>query len=279
MVTEITGDGFLKFEPVGGIDPRVLIAKPVRLPEGLTGVIGSKAIHLQKPNDRKRALTIEQLYIDIGAKSKEEAARHVKIGSYAHFHTECESFGIGYWKGKAFDDRLGCAALIEILQQANDNFTLYAAFTVQEEVGLRGSEVAAYHINPDFAVVVEGTVSADMVDVEEDQWVTQIGKGPACSLMDRTTLYNPKLVAMVADLAKAKKIPLQFKRGASGGNDAGRIHLSREGVPVVSISVPCRYLHSSLSIISNDDYENCIRLVREIIKEIPPSFVHTPIND
>ena len=97
--------------------------------------------------------------------------------------------------------------------------------------------------------------------------------------MDRTTLYNPKLVAMVADLARAKKIPLQFKRGASGGNDAGRIHLSREGVPVVSISVPCRYLHSSLSIISNDDYENCIRLVREIIKEIPPSFVHTPIND
>lgn len=275
MITDIKEDGFLKFEPVGGIDPRVLISKPVRIGRDLIGVIGSKAIHLQKSADRKKALTIDQLYIDIGAKSKEDAGKHVKIGDYAHFMTECAPLGDSCWKGKAFDDRVGCAAIIEILKQSqSSDFTLYAAFTVQEEVGLRGSQVAAYGIGPDFAVVLEGTVSADMPDVEEQGWVTRIGAGPACSLMDRTTLYNPKLIAAVTKLAKAKNLPLQFRQGSSGGNDAGCIHLNKTGVPVIALSVPSRYIHSSVTVISNDDYENCIRLVGEIIKEIPQTFLN-----
>ena len=271
MIMEITSDGFLKFQPVGGIDPRILIAKPVKINESLIGVIGAKAIHLQKPAERQKALSFEQLYIDIGAKSKEDAASQVKLGDYAYFMTKCEPFGEGLYKGKAFDDRAGCAILVELLKKDYD-FPLVAAFTVQEEVGLRGAKVAAYHVAPDFAIVIEGTVAADVADREEEGWVTELGQGPACSLMDRTTLYNPKLIQWVTDLARQKGIPLQFRRGASGGNDAGPIHVSRAGIPTIVLSIPCRYIHSFASVISEKDYTACVNLVDELLKEIPRKF-------
>ncbi len=269
MIVEITGEGFLKFRSVGGIDARILVSKTVRIGETLVGVIGSKAIHLQKSMERQKALPIEQLYIDIGAKSKEEASGKVKIGDYAYFMSTCEPFGEGLRKGKAFDDRVGCAILVELLKQEYD-FPLVAAFTVQEEVGLRGAKVAAYHIEPDFAIVVEGTVAADVMDEDEKEWVTELGKGPACSIMDRTTLYNPKLVQYVAELARKKEIPLQFRRGTSGGNDAGRIHVTKTGIPTISLSVPCRYIHSYVSVISEKDYEACLNLVQALLKNLPP---------
>lgn len=270
MITEITPDGFLKFHPVGGIDPRILVSKTVKV-SGINGVIGAKAIHLQKPQERQKALKLDQLYIDIGAKSKEEASTHVKLGDYAYFTTEFESLGQAFFKGKAFDDRVGCYVLSEILKK-NFDCSLVAAFTVQEEVGLRGAKVAAYHIEPDFALVLEGTVSADMAHLEEEDWVTELGKGPALSLQDRTTLYNPQLIQQVVDLAKNKGIPLQFRRGSSGGNDAGKIHSSRGGIPTLTINVPCRYIHSSVSIVKRTDIEDTIKLVEEILRAIPDSF-------
>ncbi len=264
MITEITSEGFLKFLPVGGIDPRILVSKPVKI-SGCNGVIGSKAIHLQKPQERQQALKLDQLYIDIGASSKEEAAKHIKLGDYAYFVTKFEPLGQGYYKGKAFDDRIGCFVLTEILKKEYP-VSLIAAFTVQEEVGLRGSQVAAYHTQPDFAIILEGTVSADMAHVEEEDWVTELGNGPALSIQDRTTLYNPRLIQQVINLADQKKIPLQFRRGTSGGNDAGRIHTSREGVPSLTINVPCRYIHSCASVVSQADIRNTIQLVEEILK-------------
>lgn len=268
MIMEITNEGFLKFQPVGGIDPRILVAKPVQINESLVGVIGAKAIHLQKRSERQKALSFDQLYIDIGAKSKEDAAKQVKLGDYAYFMTKCEPFGEGLCKGKAFDDRVGCAILVELLKKTYD-FPLVAAFTVQEEVGLRGAKVAAYHIAPDFAIVIEGTVAADVADREEQGWVTELGQGPACSLMDRTTLYNPQLIQWVTELARQKGIPLQFRRGASGGNDAGPIHVSKAGIPTIVLSVPCRYIHSFASVISVKDYSACVNLVDELLKELP----------
>jgi len=268
MIMEITSDGFLKFEPVGGIDPRILIAKPVQMNGSLVGVIGAKAIHLQKRSERQKALSFEQLYIDIGAKSKEDAASKVKLGDYAYFMTKCEPFGEGFHKGKAFDDRVGCAILVDLLKK-NYDFPLIAAFTVQEEVGFRGAKVAAYHVAPDFAIVIEGTVAADVADREEEGWVTELGKGPACSLMDRTTLFNPKLIQWVTDIARQKGIPLQFRRGSSGGNDAGSIHVSKAGIPTIVLSVPCRYIHSFASVISETDYTACLNLVDELLKDLP----------
>ncbi|HBW38602.1 M42 family metallopeptidase [Desulfosporosinus sp. BICA1-9] len=268
MIIEITSDGFLKFRPVGGIDARILVSKPVQINESLVGVIGAKAIHLQKRSERQKALSFDQLYIDIGAKSKEDAAKKVKLGDYAYFMTKCEPFGEGLYKGKAFDDRIGCAILVELLKQ-DYNFPLVAAFTVQEEVGLRGAKVAAYHVAPDFAIVIEGTVAADVFDCEEEGWVTELGQGPACSLMDRATFFNPELIQWVTDIARHKGIPLQFRRGGSGGNDAGTIHVSKAGIPTIALSVPCRYIHSFASVISEKDYTACLNLVHELLKELP----------
>ncbi|HVJ48626.1 M42 family metallopeptidase [Desulfitobacterium sp.] len=270
MITEITPDGFLKFRSVGLIDPRILVSKPVQI-SGINGVIGAKAIHLQKPKERQHALKLEQLYIDIGAKSQEEANKHVKLGDYAYFMTKFESLGSGFFKGKAFDDRVGCYIITEILKK-NFNLALVAAFTVQEEVGLRGAKVAAYHLKPDFALVLEGTISADMAHLEEEDWVTELGKGPAISIQDRTTLYNPQLIRQVVNLAKEKGIPFQFRRDSRGDNDAGKIHSSREGIPTLSISVPCRYIHSSVSLVKQEDIDHTIQLVEEILQAIPDHF-------
>jgi len=270
MITDLTADGLLKFRPVGGIDSRILVSKPVKI-NSLVGVIGAKAIHLQKPQERQQALKIDQLYIDIGAKTKEEAEKQVKLGDYAYFLTKTEPLGEGYLKGKAFDDRVGCYVLSEIFKK-DYSLNLVGAYTVQEEVGLRGAKVAAYHVQPDFAIVLEGTIAADMIHLEEHEWVTELGKGPALSIMDHTTLYNPKLIEQVAQLAKNNEIPLQFRRGNSGGNDAGKIHLSREGIPTIAISVPCRYIHSTASIISEDDVKNTISLIDLILHSIPENF-------
>ncbi|HUX46378.1 MAG TPA: M42 family metallopeptidase [Desulfosporosinus sp.] len=277
MITDITSDGFLKFQPVGGIDARILVSKPVQMNETLVGVIGSKAIHLQKSSERHKSLNVDQLYIDIGAKSKEDAASKVKLGDYAYFMTKCEPFGEGLYKGKAFDDRVGCALLVELLKK-DYSFPLVAAFTVQEEVGLRGAKIAAYHVAPDFAIVLEGTVAADVSDREEDGWVTELGKGPACSLMDRTTLYSPKLIQWVVDVARKKGIPLQFRRGASGGNDAGSIHVSKAGIPTIVLSVPCRYIHSFVSVISEHDYTACLNLVDELLVDLPRKLRISPMD-
>ncbi len=268
MIVAITSEGCLKFKPVGGIDARILVSKIVRIGTDLTGVIGAKAIHLQKLAERQKSYTYDQLYIDIGAQSKEEAAGKVKVGDYAYFVTSCEPFGEDLYKGKAFDDRVGCAILVELLKQEYD-FPLVAAFTVQEEVGLRGAKVAAYQIEPDFAIVVEGTIAADVMDRAEEEWVTELGKGPACSIMDRTTLYSPKLIQYVAELARRKNIPLQFRRGSSGGNDAGRIHITKTGIPTVSLSVPCRYIHSYVSVINEKDFRSCSDLVLALLRNLP----------
>lgn len=272
MVTEITPDGFLKFRPVGGIDPRILVSKPVKV-SGINGVIGSKAIHLQKTQERQQALKLDQLYIDIGANSKEEAERYIKLGDYAYFVTGFEALGQAFFKGKAFDDRVGCYVIVETLKKKFENLNLVAAFTVQEEVGLRGSKVAAYHTQPDFALNIEGTISADMAHIEEEEWVTELGKGPALSIQDQTTLYNPQLIKQVVDIAKQNKIPLQFRRGTSGNNDAGKIHSSRTGIPTLSINVPCRYIHSPVSMVRQDDIQNTIQLVEEILRAIPDHFI------
>ncbi|MEL1136413.1 M42 family metallopeptidase [Desulfitobacterium sp. THU1] len=270
MITAITSEGFLKFKPVGGIDSRILVSKPVQI-NALLGVIGAKAIHLQKPKEREQALKIEQLYIDIGATAKEEAEKHVKIGDYAYFYTETEPLGEGYWKGKAFDDRVGCTLLTELLKK-DYPLNLIGAFTVQEEVGLRGATIAAYHVQPDLAIILEGTVSAHMMEVEEGAWVTEPGKGPALSIMDRATLYQPKLLQQVIELAEKNGIPYQFRKGHSGGNDAGSIHLSREGIPTLAISVPCRYIHSTASVMAEADLQNALALVDAILKSIPNEF-------
>lgn len=266
IITNISDDGMLKFRPVGGIDPRILPSKRVKIgPEAIPGILGIKAIHLQEPGERKNAVKMKQMYIDIGASNKEQAQKLVKLGDYAVFDSDFVQFGQNNVKAKALDDRVGCAILAELVKQEFP-FDLYACFTVQEEVGLRGAGVAAYHVEPDLAIVVEGTTCSDVVDVDEHLHVTRLGKGPAISIADRASYGNKELVNKLIETAKINSIPFQIKEGIFGGNDAGSIHVSREGVATAVVSVPCRYIHSPSSVMNLDDCNNTFKLINEFLK-------------
>ncbi len=268
IITGIGEDGMLKFKVVGGIDPRVLVSKRVLVGEkGHAGVLGIKAIHLQEPEEREHAVKVKQMYIDIGAVSKEEASQAVKPGDYVVFDSKYVEFGDNKVKAKALDDRAGCAAIIELIKQEQRyGFDLYACFSVQEEVGLRGAEVLGYSINPDIAIVVEGTTCSDVPGVDEHLYTTLMGKGPAITIMDGSSYANKELVGILVNTAKNEGIPFQFKKGASGGNDAGRIHLARKGVKAATVSIPCRYIHSPSSVMDLDDYKNTITLISAFLK-------------
>jgi endoglucanase len=268
IVTGITDTGFIKFKPVGGIDARILVSKKVVIGDNrIPGVIGLKAIHLQEPGERKQAVKVKNLYIDIGAKNKEDAEKKVNLGDYIGFDSSCVEFGNNLVKAKALDDRVGCAILIEMLKERYP-FDLYACFTVQEEVGLRGAGVAAYTVSPDLALVVEGTTCSDVPGAEEHEHATTLGHGPAVSIMDRASYSDKGLSQLLYNLGKDNNIKVQYKRTTFGGNDAGKIHLTREGIPTAAISVPCRYIHSPVSVMNLDDYEGCKKIVRLFLHEI-----------
>jgi len=269
MITEITTDGYLRFQPVGGLDPQILVSKTIQIGEkNIQGVIGSKAIHLQKKEERKKILRIDELYIDIGANSKEEAESEVKLGDYAVFTSTFETLGKAeFYKAKALDDRVGCALLVEVLEQRYP-CDLITAFTVQEEVGLRGSKVISNYVQADLAVILEATRAADFDESDQANWIVELGKGPACSLMDCGTIYQPELIHKVVDLAKKNEIPLQFRQSTSAANDAGNIHQAGKGIPTITLSVPCRNIHSMSSVIAKNDYENCQNLLRAILENV-----------
>lgn len=268
IVTGITDTGFIKFKPVGGIDDRILLSKKVLVGENkIPGVIGIKAIHLQKPDERKNTVKVDSMYIDIGAKNKEDAETKVNLGDYIGFDSEFTTFGNHCVKAKALDDRVGCAILIEMLKNRYA-FDFYACFTVQEEVGLRGAEVAAYTVNPDIALVVEGTTCSDVAGAEEHKHATTMGEGPAVSIMDRGSYSNKRLSKLLYELGKNNNIKVQYKRTTFGGNDAGKIHISREGVVTAAISVPCRYIHSPVSVMHMGDFQACQKIVGLFLKEM-----------
>ncbi len=268
IVKGIDDKGLLKFAPIGGMDARILVSKQVIVGKSrLNGVIGAKAVHMKKSDERKKALSIDNLYIDIGCKSKEEAEKLIHIGDYIGFCSEYTEFGRNRIKAKALDDRVGCAMLIELLKNdAPVNVT--GIFTVQEEVGLRGAEVAANQVDVDLAIVLEGTTCSDIINVEPHLQVTELDKGPAISLMDRTSIYNRKFVDMLVQTAEEHKITWQYRRSTFGGNDAGKFHTSKTGTPCVSIAVPCRYIHSPVSVLSKDDYNNCKELLFKFVDKI-----------
>lgn len=273
IITFIEKNGFLRFRTVGGIDPRVLVSKRVLIgKDRIPGVIGAKAIHLQEPKEREQVIPLDQLFIDIGAKSKEEAEKKVKPGDYAIFDTEYEELGSGIIKARALDDRVGCALLLDLLKESWHNIRLFAVFAVQEEVGLRGARVASYAVQPEMGIALEGTVCADIPGTEKDFQATRLGKGPALSIMDRGSIPNRAMLNEFLRLARENNIPVQFREATSGGNDAGAIHLAGEGCPVASVSVPCRYIHTPCSVMSRADYEAARKLLVLFLKSVEGGF-------
>lgn len=268
IITHIDDNGFLRFNTVGGIDQRVLNSKTVEVGEKkIQGVIGSKAIHLMTAAEREKSLTADQMYIDIGAASKEDAKKLISIGDYVAFKSEYTEFGDGMIKAKALDDRVGCSIILDLLSMKLD-VDFYGVFTVMEEVGSRGAYTAAYVLQPDLGIVLEGTVSADMPEIKECDKVTTINGGAVISVMDGTTVYNIDTVRSVVSLAEKNGISYQYRRSTAGGNDSGPIHQAKEGSKTVAVSVPCRYIHSPVNVAGIRDYESALTLVKTILTNL-----------
>lgn len=262
IVTRITDEGFLKFDFVGGVDRRVAIGKSVVLgPEKIPGVIGLKAIHLVSKEDEKKVPKTDSLYLDIGAKDKEEAKALVEPGTYGAFVGTPEALGQGLLKAKAIDDRIGCAILLQLLKEELPLDVTFV-FTAQEEVGTRGAFGAAFSVTPEVALVLETTTAADLPDVEGHRMVCALGKGPVISYMDGATIYDRGLFEDLRRLAEDNGIPWQTKEYIAGGNDARTIQRTKSGVRVAAVSAAVRYLHAPASVGSTADFENMLRLTR-----------------
>ena len=267
MISAITSDGYLKFVKVGGIDSRVMLGRAVKVGEkAVNGVIGIKPVHLVDKGAEADIPKADDLYIDIGAKSKEEAAEYVRIGDAAWFAGGFVEFGDGFVKSKALDDRAGCAILIEMIRSELE-YDAWFSFSVQEEIGTRGAQTAAFTIDPDYAIVVETTTAADISGVKDEKRVCICGDGGTVSFMDRSTLYNRELFDKAFEVAARDGIKCQPKTMVAGGNDAGAIHKSRGGVKVLTVSVPCRYLHSPGCVIKYSDAEESLRLIKAMAEE------------
>lgn len=262
LVTHVSSEGSLQFEKVGGIDDRILPSKAVLVGDkAVPGVIGLKPKHHSSESERKQAVPADALRIDIGATSREDALRVVAPGDYATFATTFRAFGDNCVRGKALDDRVGCALLCELVRDQYP-FDLYAVFTTQEEIGLRGARVAGYAVAPDAALVLEATVCDDSPKTREQSPTTRLGAGPALTLADRGLLAHKGLTRHLAETARRDKIPFQFKQPLVGGTDAGALHRVRAGVPAAVVSVPARYIHSPAAVISLDDFHNALKLMR-----------------
>jgi endoglucanase len=269
MVRGATDDGYLKFGAVGAIDRRVLFGAAVRCGrKKLPGIIGIKPIHLVKPKERENIPQIEEMYIDIGASSKDDALKKVPLGEVCAFATDAEVFGGGkYLKAKAIDDRLGCAVLLRLMEE-QPRYDTWFTFTVQEEAGMRGAYTAAYALKPDAALIVEGTTAADLPDLKGTSRVCAPGEGVVISYMDGGTIYDRPLFQKLQALAEEEKIPWQLKRVVAGGTDAGAIQRSRMGVAVAGVAAAVRYIHAPMSVVSLEDCENVAKLAGRFLCSI-----------
>ena len=268
LVTDITDDGYLRFDTVGGIDPRTLCGKQVAIGRGkLPGVIGIKAPHLSKKSEADTVLKAEDMYIDIGALDKEDAERHVLLGDIVGFRSDYAEFGDNLVRAKALDDRIGCLVLTNLLK-SDLPFDTYFVFSVMEEIGCIGSGTAAFSIKPDYSIVIEGTTAADISTDTSKTPVCRVGDGPVISFMDGSTVYDKRFIRMALDSARECGIKHQLKQAVAGGNDSGRIQRTGAGASALAISVPVRYLHTSMGIASLDDIRDTERLTMAVLDKM-----------
>ncbi|RLG89903.1 M42 family peptidase [Candidatus Bathyarchaeota archaeon] len=277
MVKTVTKEGFLQFAKIGGIDDRILLAQRVIVhtqKKPLPGIIGSKPPHIQKEEERKKIVSANEMFIDIGAKNKEEAKKMgVQIGDPVSFDSKFAKVGRNVVIGKAFDDRAGCALMIETMKELGEvDCNVYAVGTVQEEVGLRGATVAAFGIYPDVAIAFDVTVAGDVPGVKEVEAPIKMGKGPSFTVADAGLIAHPKVLRLLVETAEENKIPYQLETGLPGSTDAARIALTREGVPSGVISIPTRYIHSPTAMLNLSDLRNAVKLSVAAIHKIPKYF-------
>ncbi|HXF83768.1 MAG TPA: hypothetical protein VNK49_00105 [Anaerolineales bacterium] len=270
MIVGEDGEGIYRFEVVGNVDVRYLVGKQVWVGrERKAGVIGGKPVHLMSADERTRKVPLEALRIDVGLDGK------VNVGDRAGFATKFRRVGPSIM-AKSIDDRIGVATLIELIKHAPPNIDLCAAFTVQEEIGLRGAKVAAHYFNPDLAIAVDSTPAYDLpmyAGGENTSYNTKLGLGPAIYIADGLALHDPRLVRFLQSVAESEGIPYQIRQPGGGSTDSSAIQRSLSGIPTVSVSVPHRYTHSPLSIARVEDWKNTINLLYLALQRITPSMI------
>lgn len=273
MIVDEDDPGIFKFRVVGGIDPRALAGKSVLIgKDHKPGLIGACPVHLSTPDERKKVLRVDDLRIDAGPGTKD-----VKVGDYAYFATRFMLMGSDSICGKALDNRLGCAVLIELLKNVPEHIELIAVFSVQEEVGLRGARVAAWDLDPDIVIAVDSTPANDLPawdNAESTEYKTRLGEGPAIYTMDGRTLNDPRLIRYLLKTASGYGIKCQMRQPAPGGTDTGALHVNQAGCPGISVSIPGRYAHSAASIARISDWEAHLQLMTAALFDLDRSVLN-----
>ncbi|MCX7625651.1 MAG: M42 family metallopeptidase [Candidatus Sumerlaeaceae bacterium] len=274
VVSHVETSGFLRLAPIGGWDERVLpgmcLQVCTRERKKIVGVIGTTPPHIQSSDEKRNPLTLEQLFLDVGCGSRDEVfALGIRIGDSVVPAESFKTLSSNVVSGKAFDDRIGCALLVELMtflaDQPRLGVEVVALFSTFEELNARGAMVGAFTVNPAAALVLEATVAADVPSVPETRCPTRLGEGPALTLMDKYTHCHPRLVRALEATAQQNNLPYQFKRPIFGGTNAARIQTTRAGVATAIVSVPCRYIHSPSSIMRIADYEHTKQLVTAFV--------------
>jgi putative aminopeptidase FrvX len=272
MITYVEDSGFLRFD-TWGITNNIMPGQRVvfKGERGfIRGIIGTKPPHIMTTDEQNKIVPKEDLFIDIGADNIAQAnMKGADVGMMGVFDVEFMDLGDGYFRGKALDDRAGCVVLAETFKALQDSpYNVVAVGSVQEELGIRGARTAAWQVEPDIGLALEGTFVADVPGTRPDRVSSKIKGGPVLTIMDRATFTHPHILKTLIKTAKQKAIPFQFKKVPVGGTDAGAIHLTKAGVPSGTVAVPCRYIHGPVSIIHIDDLKNTIKLVTEFTKAI-----------
>ncbi|MEM8858599.1 MAG: M42 family metallopeptidase [Chloroflexota bacterium] len=273
LITDVMGDGTFKFSTVGGFDDRVLQGKLLQVgKKNVTGVIGGKPVHLSSGAEKARIVPSSSMRIDIGATGKESARGKVGVGEYATFLTEYTELN-EVALGKAFDDRAGCAIIIELLKAEPYPFDVYASFTVQEEVGLRGAHAAAAQIKPDAAFVLDCTPAYDLPNTEDESPNVSLGQGPAIYVMDRGTIQDPRLISYLMKTAEENDLRFQLRKPGGGGTNTSSIQRSGPGVASATVSLPGRYLHGPHSMINLTDYQHMKDLLEAALRNFSKDII------
>jgi len=270
MVSHVEKNGFLRFVLIGGWDTRILLGQSLVLKsnmgEEIHGIIGSKPPHLTTIEARKKPVLPADMYIDIGMASEGEVKKNgISVGAIGTLVSPFVEFPNGMVRGKAFDDRTGCNVILHIMKLLKVNpqikETVLFNFAVQEEIGQPGAIVGAYSLKPTMAIAIENTTAADVPGIRESEIPAYIGKGPAVTISDRTLISHPKVNERIFRNGDLEGIRYQIKKPRYGATDAGKIQVSRRGVPSSVINVPCRYIHSPTSLLKLEDLRETIRLV------------------
>lgn len=282
MVTRVDDKGFVYFQTVGGWWSQVMLAQRVTIVTKtgeITGVIGSKPPHILSPEARKKPVDIKDMFIDIGASAKEEAAEWgVRPGDMVVPHFEFTVMNNPKMLlAKAWDNRIGCAIAIDVLKNLKDEKhpnVVYGVGTVQEEVGLRGAKTSTFKVQPDIAFAVDVGIAGDTPGVTDKEAMGKLGNGPAIVLYDASMVSHKGLRDFVTNVADEQGIPYQFDAIPGGGTDSGSIHITANGVPALSITIPTRYIHSHAALLHRDDYENTVKLITEVVKKLDRETVN-----